>query len=101
MARMKRHTVEKSGDWSEETPNMDSYRMGCCDCGLVHDIQFRAIKVSELKPDGTFLYETLDQKEYRVEIRVRRNNRSTAQVRRHRTPSNARDKPPHERLEKD
>ncbi len=47
-------------------PLMDSYKMSCCDCGLVHDMQFRV----------TDSYD-------RVEFRVRRNNRSTAQVRRH------------------
>ena len=48
-------------------PVMDGYKMSCCDCGLVHDMQFRV----------TDDYD-------RVEFRVRRNNRATAQVRRHR-----------------
>ena len=47
-------------------PIMDGYKLCCCDCGLVHDMQFRV----------TDEYD-------RVEFRVRRNNRSTAQVRRH------------------
>lgn len=40
------------------------YRMACCDCGLVHDIEFWI-------EDDT------------VAMRVSRNNRSTAAVRRH------------------
>lgn len=48
-------------------PVLDGYKLGCCDCGLTHDMQFRV----------TDEYD-------RVEFRVRRNNRATAQVRRHR-----------------
>lgn len=52
--------------WTEWIyPVMDGYRMGCCDCGLVHEMQFRV----------TGEYD-------RVEFRVRRNNRATAQLRR-------------------
>lgn len=40
------------------------YRMACCDCGLVHDIEVWV-------------------EEGRVALRVARNNRATAQVRRH------------------
>lgn len=40
-----------------------NYRSACCDCGLVHEIQFRI-------------------KEGNVVFRVRRNNRATAAVRR-------------------
>lgn len=50
-------------------PEMDGYRLTCCDCGLVHDMQFRV----------TDDYD-------RVEFRARRNNRATAQVRRHMKP---------------
>lgn len=52
MSRYKKHTVEKAGDWSVETPDMDNYKMACCDCGLVHDIKFRAIEVLEGDPKG-------------------------------------------------
>ena len=47
-------------------PTMEDYKLVCCDCGLVHDMEFRV----------TGSYD-------RVEFRSRRNNRSTAQVRRH------------------
>lgn len=45
-------------------PIRRGYKLGCCDCGLVHDMDF---KVSA----------------GRVWFRVRRNNRSTAMMRRH------------------
>lgn len=47
-------------------PIMEGYKISCCDCGLVHDMEFRV----------TGEYD-------RVEFRLRRNNRSTGQVRRY------------------
>jgi len=46
-------------------PVEEGYKMQCCDCGLVHQLDFRI-------------------KDGRVQFRVRRDNRSTGQVRRHR-----------------
>ena len=57
--------------------------MVCCDCGLAHDMQFQATKVTETKEDGSWEGEDLDISEYRVLFRARRNNRSTAQIRRY------------------
>lgn len=51
------------GEWVQ--PVTKGYKMCCCDCGLVHTMDFRV-------RDG------------RVQFRVFRNNRSTAMVRRHR-----------------
>ena len=50
-------------DWVQ--PVVDGYNMACCDCGLVHTLQFRTAD------DGL------------PEFRARRNNRSTGQMRRH------------------
>ncbi len=54
-----------NGRWSRWVqPVRRGYKMACCDCGLVHDMDFRI--------EGN-----------RVQFRVARNNRSTGQVRRH------------------
>ena len=45
-------------------PIRKNYKMACCDCGLVHEMDFRVVAG-------------------RVQFRVRRNNRSTAMMRRH------------------
>ena len=45
-------------------PTMKDFKFACCDCGLVHDVDFRIARG-------------------RVQLRMRRNNRSTGQVRRH------------------
>ncbi len=53
----------KAGEWVQ--PVRSGYKMACCDCGLVHNMDFRI-------------------KEGRAQFRVFRNNRSTALMRRHR-----------------
>lgn len=45
-------------------PVMKGYRLGCCDCGLVHDMDFRIVSG-------------------RVQFKVKRNNRATGQKRRY------------------
>lgn len=52
----------EDGEWV--TPRHGDYRQQCCDCGLVHRYRFRVV-------DGA------------VQFRIVRDNRSTAQVRRH------------------
>lgn len=47
-----------------------NYRMACCDCSLIHELQFRAKKDTKGRISVIF--------------RVNRNNRATAASRRHR-----------------
>lgn len=61
--KYKQHPVDDEGWTGWIYPRMDGYRMGCCDCGLVHELQFMIVD------DG-------------VAFRARRNNRSTAAKRR-------------------
>ena len=58
---MKTYERPNSNEWVQ--PVRKGYKMACCDCGLVHDIDFRIRKK-------------------RIQFRVRRNNRSTGQFRR-------------------
>lgn len=57
-----------AGEWIQPVPR--GYRMSCCDCGLVHRIDFRVIKWA-------------GGKRTKAQFRVFRDNRSTAMVRRH------------------
>ena len=67
---MTRHREEEAltvDGWSRWVyPIMEGYKITCCDCGLVHQTEFR------VTDDYT-----------RVEFRVRRDNRATGQIRRH------------------
>ena len=81
--------VERDDGWSDWiAPVMDGYKMGCCDCGLVHDLQFGVFTAKEL---GGGYHEIIQDsiKNGRVRFRARRNNRSTAQVRRHKRKADA------------
>ena len=84
MAKL-RQEVEQEDGWSKEiAPDMNIYKMACCDCGLVHDITFWVVKVTKENENGTWECEDADDS-YRVIFRARRNNKSTGQVRRHKT----------------
>lgn len=73
---------EGEDGWSKWIqPNMEEYRMMCCECGLVHDLQFRAAVIEEdFGKYATFKH--LDHSEYLVVFRARRNKRATAARRR-------------------
>lgn len=82
MPRHKR-MVEREDGWCDwVSPEMAGYRMACCDCGLVHDMEFVVARV-EYNEDGSFNVLEEDIPGMKVLFRARRNNRSTAQVRRH------------------
>lgn len=60
-------------DWSEwQQPIMKGYRMECCDCGLVHEVEFRVFRVEERPaPDENYGPE-MPAEEYRVQMRMKR-----------------------------
>ncbi len=58
--------------WSEwQHPKMKDYKVKCCDCGLVHEMEFKVVKVVERKRWGWKVLESAGQ-DYEVEMRVRR-----------------------------
>ena len=60
-----KYKVLKDGEWVR--PVMKGYKMMCCDCGLVHDMDFRVIKWG---------------RGHKIEFKADRNYRSTGQARR-------------------
>lgn len=84
MARPERYEVDEDG-WTEWIPPvMNGYRMTCCDCGLVHEMDFKATEIVKRKASGSLLVRDLNPKKYQVTFRARRHNRATAATRRHR-----------------
>lgn len=67
-------------DWIQ--PTMNGYKMACCDCGLVHDIDFRVVRVVEELPRGYVKVKDVKANSLIVQFKARRNNRSTGQKRR-------------------
>ncbi len=57
-------------DW--QSPVMDaSYRMRCCGCGLVHQVEFRVVEVDKREGDS-FEGNIAPAEQYRVQLRMRR-----------------------------
>lgn len=74
---------EKDNCWTRWiSPIMDGYKIVCCDCGLVHDLEMKAVKVTKKNKDGSWEYKELDTNNFRIVFRAKRNNRSTGQCRR-------------------
>lgn len=63
----RKYPEARKGEWI--APVRKGYRLACCDCGLVHRINFRLVK---LKGGG-----------HKIQFQAFRDNRSTAQMRRH------------------
>lgn len=63
----------KSG-WSRwQFPTMKQYFMGCCDCGLVHELEFKIIKqVSKPQKNGWWKGKEIESDVYRVAMRAKR-----------------------------
>jgi len=69
------HEVESPDDWSEWVcPKPEQYFLKCCDCGLVHEAQFRVAKYGE----GDYC-ELVEDKDTQAQFRMRR--RTTPQQR--------------------
>lgn len=83
MARYPKVLEDDDDGWSKWiTPTMRSYKMACCDCGLVHEFKFEALQKIGDNDDGSWQAQPLDTDEYRVQFKARRDARATGQVRR-------------------
>lgn len=69
--KFRKEFVKTKLAWSRwVNPVMDSYLMKCCDCGLVHKMQFRVY--FESKSDNKKWGTLLKDKGFQVEFRARR-----------------------------
>ena len=81
MPRLEKIVGNDKDGWSDWiSPIMRRYRMACCDCGLVHDMKFRVVKITRYLGGGRWIAKAAAG--FRVQIRARRNERSTANARR-------------------
>jgi hypothetical protein len=60
--------------WSEwQFPIHKGYLMQCCDCGLVHEVNFKVVeKIGRTKKDGSWDGEPTKKGKFRVGLRMRR-----------------------------
>ena len=64
------------GEWIR--PRMRNFREQCCDCGLIHRLDFRIVDDGKGEPQGR----ARRSSRLRVEVRTRRDDRATAAARR-------------------
>jgi hypothetical protein len=77
----KRYPQVQGGD--RVAPVMQGYKMACCDCGLVHTIDFEVVVQGPDKAGGMWAAKKpRNKKKLRVILTVHRDNRATAQLRR-------------------
>jgi hypothetical protein len=69
---MSRYIKVHDNEW--QMPILEGYKMACCDCGLVHNINFKIVKEDNVDKEI---------KGARVILQATRNTRATGQVRRH------------------
>lgn len=76
-----RKLKEGANGWTRwQFPVMDGYLLACCDCGLVHKIQFVVVKAGPEKR-GRFRHRSLPTGQYRVKLRAKRQMQHTAKLR--------------------
>jgi len=75
--------IERDDDWTDWQHPQPGYRMACCDCGLVHDMQFKAFRPTRRKAKPGYICVGPEIKGARIMFRASRNMRATAQIRRH------------------
>ena len=82
MAKHKRPKPNEDGwtDWIY--PHMSDYKIACCDCGLVHAMQLKVVRVKRLL-DKTMLVKDSRSVSLAVAFRAKRHTRATAQTRRY------------------
>jgi hypothetical protein len=52
----------------EKRTVMNGYLLKCCECGDVHKIDFKVVKVTKENDDGTWEFKEMDFKKYRIQI---------------------------------
>lgn len=66
---------ENEDGWCDWTcPTHKGYLMQCCDCGLIHNVEFKVLEVAEKKDDGTWDATETDEGAFRVALRMKRHS---------------------------
>ena len=64
-------------------PVHEGYKLCCCDCGLVHQIDFHIVRKTHIQPDGSYIPVAIKgHKDLQITFEATRDARSTALKRR-------------------
>lgn len=74
--------TQENSPWTDwQRPIMTNYHMACCDCDLVHTINFRVLEVIKVYKNGKRGGNILPKNKYIIEFKIRRNEKLTKQER--------------------
>jgi len=81
--RFRKEMVENFSDWSRWiAPVRRGHRIACCDCGSVHELQFRVVlQDGKERKDGSWRYDPRSVTDARVIYRARKSVRATRDLR--------------------
>ena len=81
--QFRKEMVENFSDWSRWiAPVRRGHRIACCDCGSVHELQFRVVLQDGTETDmGTWRYDPRPVRDARVIYRARKSVRATRDLR--------------------
>lgn len=65
-------------DGEKVVPQMNGYKLCCCDCGLVHTIDFEVYVMADRKEDGRFIMVPVNNNSLCVAFTPWRDARATA-----------------------
>ncbi len=78
--------IEGDDGWCDWIAPIPGYRFMCCDCGLVHEMEFRIVKqTGPTDAAGTWPSRAPKEKGLRVAFRAKRDRRASAGARRRKT----------------
>lgn len=75
-----RYKPVHDGEWVSPRMSPHTYKMRCCDCGLVHLLKFKVAKLTKRMKDGYWIGKPA--KGYKVTFQAFRDVRATAAIRR-------------------
>lgn len=70
--------IEGEDGWSAWRSPRPGYRMVCCDCGLVHEMQFRIVQDYEKDGNGNISARVIEDEGLKVVLRARRRDDGAA-----------------------
>jgi nitrate/TMAO reductase-like tetraheme cytochrome c subunit len=91
MAKREAEQITETGwtDWIHPKGDENGvYQLQCCDCGLVHEMQFAVARDGKPIDNVYTTFITVKDKKLKTIFRARRNNRMTAQTRRRKREKN-------------
>lgn len=71
--RQIQHETQEADEWIK--PTMNDYEFQCCDCGLIHEMDFAVVKIDEEFGDGEKEFHITEKPFYEVVFKVRRKDR--------------------------